>query len=239
MYEGLVSRLQQLARRAGMRDVPASALISACVLAAVIVGWALWHWWPQPSAEALAFDTGGAVSVEASSVVAPVEATSQPAEQASRLMVHVVGSVRHPGVYELDPGSRVIDAVDAAGGTLPDAILSAVNMARPVGDGEQILVPDEDDPAAVAAAAGGGGTGGGAGAAALAAGGAGGQQAVDINSADAAALETLPGVGPSTAAKIIADRESNGPFASVDDLTRVSGIGPKKLEQIKPMACVR
>jgi competence protein ComEA len=154
-------------------------------------------------------------------------------------MVHVVGSVRHPGVYELDPGSRVIDAVDAAGGTLPDAILSAVNMARPVGDGEQILVPDEDDPAAVAAAAGGGGTGGGAGAAALAAGGAGGQQAVDINSADAAALETLPGVGPSTAAKIIADRESNGPFASVDDLTRVSGIGPKKLEQIKPMACVR
>lgn len=242
MYEGLVSRLQQLARRAGMRDVPASALISACVLAAVIVGWALWHWWPQPSAEALVFESGGGGSVEQSSAVpASTEATSQPAEQPTRLMVHVVGSVRHPGVYELDAGSRVIDAVDAAGGTLPDAVLSAVNMARPVGDGEQILVPDEDDPGAVTAAAAAGGGAGAAGAGSAGPSGvAGGQQAaVDINSADATALETLPGVGPSTAAKIIADREANGPFASVDDLTRISGIGPKKLEQLKPMACVR
>lgn len=150
-----------------------------------------------------------------------------------KLLVHVVGSVRHPGVYVLEAGARAVDAVEAAGGMLPDAVASAVNMARPVTDGEQIWVPSEDEVtegAAPPGAASAGGAGGGA---------SGGGNAVDINTADAATLETLPGVGPSTAAKIVADREANGPFASVDDLQRVAGIGPKKLESLRDMASVR
>ncbi len=238
MYESLIARLQQLARRAGLREVPPAVLLVGCMAAVAVVVWALWHWWPQSASGEALYQSeiaGAKAQVEGDTSAATTSSavgTPDAAEQV-RVMVHVVGSVRHPGVYELVAESRVIDAVDAAGGTLPDAVLSAINMARVVADGEQILVPDEDDPAQTSAGGGGGGGGSPAGT-------AGGQPApVDLNTADAAALETLPGVGPATSAKIIADREANGPYARVEDLGRVSGIGPKKLEQLKGMACVR
>ena len=146
--------------------------------------------------------------------------------------MHVAGAVRHPGLYHLDEGSRIGDAVDAAGGTLPDAVVEAINLARPLTDGEQVLVPDEDAvDAATAPVAPNGQQIGAAGAS------AGGP--VDLNGADAALLDTLPGVGPSTAEKIVTDRESNGPFKTVEDLGRVSGIGPKKLEQLRDLVIVR
>jgi competence protein ComEA len=241
MYEALIQRLQLLARRAGLKDVPPAVLVAILLVSVATVCWALWHWWPQSAEGEVVFEStsdGGAVATLDSTraILASGAATgTQPAAtETCGLVVHVVGCVRHPGVYELAQGSRVIDAVECAGGTLPDAVLSAINLARVLSDGEQILVPDEDDPAETAGPAGGGAAGG------LPGGGAGAQVAsVNINSADAAALETLPGVGPSTAAKIIADREANGPYASVEDLGRVSGIGPKKLEQLKGAACVR
>jgi competence protein ComEA len=149
------------------------------------------------------------------------------AEATATLLVHVVGSVRRPGVYELEEGDRVVDAIDAAGGELPDAVLEGLNMARKIGDGEQVLVPDEDDAAPVAGVPG------------ATPSGSGDSAPLDINAADLSALQNLPGVGPATAAKIVADREANGPYKSVDDLQRVSGIGPKKLEQFEGLACVR
>lgn len=152
------------------------------------------------------------------------------------LRVHVGGAVAAPGVYDLAEGARVLDAVEAAGGFAEGAARDALNLARAVSDGEQVVVPSEADIAAQeAVSAGAGGAAAGAGASA-AAGGAGGK--VNINTASAAQLDTLPGVGASTAEKIVADREANGPFKTVEDLKRVSGIGDKKFAALAGAICV-
>jgi competence protein ComEA len=165
----------------------------------------------------------------------PTPAPSLEATASARLLVHVVGRVRHPGVYEVEPGGRVADAVEAAGGLLGDACAAAINLARVVSDGEQIAVPSEQE--AKSTPAGGAAAGTAAGAATPGSGAPGGL--VDVNTADAALLDTLPGVGPATAQRIIADRQANGPFRGVDDLGRVSGIGPKKLEQLRSLVCAK
>ena len=166
-------------------------------------------------------------------------ALAPDASGGASVCVDVVGAVRHPGVYTLADGTRVEAAVDAAGGLRPEAAVAAINLAAKVQDGQQIVVPTQaqvDEGAVPVAAAGGSGAGGGA------AGGTTSSSAtakVNLNTADATALDALPGVGPSTAAKIVADRQENGPFKSPEDLGRVPGIGPKKLEQLKPLVCVR
>ena len=171
--------------------------------------------------------------------------TSQPeaaqitAEQTedARVQVHVAGAVKKPGVVTLDGQARVVDALDAAGGTKKNADLTQVNLARVVKDGEQIVVPEiADDAGANAQPAAPRTAGSGTGTAAGPAAGAG--QKININSASAAELENLPGIGPVTAAAIVAYREEKGPFASVDALTEVSGIGEATLEKIKPNATV-
>jgi competence protein ComEA len=130
-------------------------------------------------------------------------------------------------------GARVADALRAAGGATGKADLTAVNLARTVVDGEQLYVPEpgEPVPGPLGEAPGAGGQGGAAGE--TAAGGA-----VDINTADAVALEELPGVGPSIAQAIVEWREANGPFASVDELEDVPGIGPATLDEIRESARV-
>lgn len=228
--ETIESRTRELLHRMGLGDVQTGIAVAAMALCALAVAWAAWRWWPQGADG----EVVGGLSVAAEpSVAATASAAIEPsaAPVPAGSMVHVAGAVRHPGVYELAPGARVVDAVEAAGGALADARLASVNLARPVTDGEQILVPDEDDapPPSPAAAAGGAGVLGGAVSGAP----------VDLNSADQALLDTLPGVGPSTAAKIIADREANGPFTSAEDLRRVSGIGEKRFEALKDLVCVR
>ena len=151
-----------------------------------------------------------------------------------RIVVDVVGAVARPGVHELPASSRVADAVDAAGGFTADADRIRLNLAEPLIDGSRIWVPavgESSGPELVPIITGSGGTaaGGGRGA---------GSETVDINTADAAALEALPGIGPSLAAAIVEHRRRAGPFASVDEMIEVSGIGPVKLEQIRPSARV-
>ncbi len=151
-----------------------------------------------------------------------------------RIVVDVVGAVARPGVHELPASSRVADAVDAAGGFTADADRIRLNLAEPLIDGSRIWVPavgESSGPELVPIITGSGGTaaGGGRGA---------GSETVDINTADAAALEALPGIGPSLAAAIVEHRRRAGPFASVDEMIEVSGIGPVKLEQIRPSATV-
>lgn len=164
-----------------------------------------------------------------------VASGSSSSSGSSVVVVQVVGQVRKPGVVEIRPGSRVRDAVEAAGGALPTADLAAVNMARVVTDGEQIQVPKpgESVTAAPGGAAGGTGTGNGSATGSGAAGGV-----VDINTADAAGLDSLPGVGPVLAERIIQWRQENGRFTSVDDLGEVSGIGEKMLERLRPLVRV-
>ena len=149
------------------------------------------------------------------------------------LFVHVTGAVVSPGLYELETGARMADAVQAAGGFAGDAVPESVNLARPLSDGEQIIVSSRDEAAAasvdnrqyhadaesseVAASSKG---------------------LVNINKADASELTTLPGVGEATARKIVDDRTENGGFKTIEDLKRVSGIGDKKFESIRDLICV-
>ncbi|MBO1755187.1 helix-hairpin-helix domain-containing protein [Allobranchiibius sp. CTAmp26] len=159
---------------------------------------------------------------------------------ATQVVVQVVGQVRRPGVVTLHSGARVEDAVAAAGGALPSADLSAVNLARVVTDGEQIQVPKPGQTmtAPAGAVGGGAGSGGPSGAtsgnsAATSAGGV-----VDLNTADVTGLDALPGVGPVLAQRIIDWRTQNGRFTSVDELGEVSGIGDKVLARLRPHVTV-
>ena len=124
------------------------------------------------------------------------------------------------------------DAVDAAGGFADGAARDALNLARVLADGEQIVVPSQEEAVSEPVAAVDGGDAG-SGAAASPTGGK-----IDLNRATAAELDALPGVGPSTAEKIVADREANGPFRTVEDLKRVSGIGDKKFADLADLVCV-
>jgi competence protein ComEA len=155
------------------------------------------------------------------------------------VVVHVVGRVRHPGVRQLPAGSRVGDAVKAAGGATGKADLSALNLARALFDGEQVRVPAVGDPVVPGSSPAPGGAGGAGGAGAGGAGGAGaggaGGTPVSLNTADLAALDTLPGVGPVLAQRILDWRTAHGRFTSIDELGEVSGIGEKLLAQLSPL----
>ncbi|ATG54724.1 competence protein ComEA [Brachybacterium ginsengisoli] len=153
--------------------------------------------------------------------------------EAAEIVVHVSGAVAAPGLVRLPPGSRIDDALRAAGGALEDADLSAINLARPLVDGEQIHVPvpgEEPRPDAAAAPAQEGAAAGST--------GPGDAARIDLNTANAAELEELPGVGPAIAERIVEHRERNGPFTSVEGLLEVSGIGPATLEEIREQATV-
>lgn len=139
------------------------------------------------------------------------------------VFVHVSGAVAAPGLYVLDEGARVVDAVAAAGGFADGADETAVNLARPVGDGEQLHVP-----AAGEAGAGGPDAGGGVA----------GDGKINLNTADAIQLDTLPRIGPAMAERIIGWRDANGRFTSVEDLLAVPGIGEKMLAALRDLVTV-
>ncbi len=148
-----------------------------------------------------------------------VERTGSPPAGESapepQLTVHVSGAVARPGLVEVSAGARVADAVAAAGGALPGADLSALNLAGPVAGGQQVIVPTAAGsvvPIDGAASSG----------------------KVHLNTADAAQLQMLPGVGPVLAARIVAYREQHGPFRTVEDLLDVPGIGEGKLAALRP-----
>ena len=164
-------------------------------------------------------------------VAQPAPAEPEAAEAGDRprpaedLVVDVAGAVTRPGLVRLRPGSRVADAVTAAGGPAADAALVGVNQARLLDDGEQVRVPrvgEPTPPAPPPASGSAGPTGGGPAA------------PVDLNRATAAELDSLPGVGPATAAAIITWRQENGGFRVVDDLLDVPGIGSARLERLRP-----
>jgi competence protein ComEA len=146
------------------------------------------------------------------------EARVVRAEPRPALVVHVVGAVRQPGLYRLKEGARVADAVSRAGGARPKADLSLVNLAAPVTDGQQVVVPvraaqGSAAPVGTAPAAG----------------------PVSLSSATVEQLDALPGVGPVTAQKIVEYRERHGAFSSIEELDAISGIGPARLEQLREL----
>ena len=208
--------------------------VAAVVLGVLgVVAAAVGGWWalrsPAGPDPAEILPMAGTVSIP---VPAPPPST---APEPAVLVVDVVGAVARPGVHELPAGSRVADAIDAAGGFTADADRIRLNLAEPLTDGSRVWVPafgEMSGPDLVPVVTGAG-SGIGAGGDPQA-----GSGPVDINAADAASLESLPGIGPSLAEAIVEHRRRNGPFASVDELIEVSGIGPVKLEQIRPRATV-
>lgn len=153
---------------------------------------------------------------------------------AAEVVVDVTGAVARPGVYHLPAGSRMADAIEAAGGFSPrvdaDGVATALNLAATVTDGSQVHVPSRDDPATTASGGSGSGSGNGA------AGGPGGAS-LNLNTATQAELEALPGIGPVTAAKIIESRVAT-PFTSVDQLRERKLVGEKTFEQLKSLVTV-
>ena len=209
-----------------LRDRPvASTVVAVVLVAAGAVAW--WSGRPGPvepvearipfaaTADSLTTVVEGGDAPADASGNAPADASDDPVE----LLVHVAGAVRRPGIVRLDPGARIGDAVDAAGGPTAAADLHQLNLAAPVVDGLQVRVPEAGEvvPATgVAPQIGGTATGS--------------APLVDVNRATEAELEALPGIGPALAAAIVEWRSANGPFGTVDDLADVPGIGPAKLD---------
>lgn len=206
-------------------SAPVLVGLSACVLviAALAVFWAL-----------DAFTGKGAViekATEQGSVERSDAEKDNVTDKDSAVVVvaHVSGAVVAPGVYRMDEGARVGEALEKAGGATAEANLDVVNLARVVVDGEHIVVPSAAESAqnpddATGTAAGNTSLGSGT-----------SQGLIDINTASASQLDSLPGIGTATAEKIIADRSINGPFRTKEDLKRVAGIGDKKYEALSDL----
>ena len=178
----------------------------------------------------------GAVLWYVRSLPKPIQVRAEPAGEEALaptaqspspqlVLVDVAGWVRRPGVYEFTLGARVVDAIEAAGGARPGAALHSLNLAAPLADGVQILVPREGEVPAVGTpdgAVSGGATAG----------------TVNVNTASATELETLPGVGEVIAQRIIDHRTANGPFSSIEELLDVSGIGEATFEAMRELVSV-
>jgi competence protein ComEA len=207
----------------------AVVVVALLVLGASFAGWALLRA-PElpPTEELVPYAPGSEPGASGGGAVAPSPTSSTTAAQ---LVVHAAGAVVVPGIHSVPPGSRVSDLLAAAGGPAPDADLDRVNLAAAVADGERVWFPrlgEEAEPPVVAGSGGGGASGGDGGPPAP----------IDLNVATAEELDTLPGVGPATAAAILEHRSTHGPFTSVEDLLDVPGIGEAKLEQLRDLVTV-
>jgi competence protein ComEA len=214
-----------------------SQLTVVAVLVAVALGFLAW--WSVRAADPGELVATGAAAAPMTSAATPLvpppgpsppgatatESSVAPSGAASggELVVDVAGKVRRPGIVRLPAGSRVVDALEAAGGARRGVDLTNLNLARPLVDGEQVLVGVRAVPG-VAASAAAAPTGGAASVGPL----------VNINTADSAELETLPGVGPVTAAAILQWRADHGAFSAVEELLEVSGIGDATLAELAP-----
>jgi competence protein ComEA len=194
--------------------VPGRRLVAVALLALVVVIVA----WRHVAAGGSAPDAVRvAPIVPVATAPAPGSAVGSAGSPPPALVVDVAGAVRRPGLVRLPKGARVADAVARAGGLTRRAERSGVNLAALVSDGEQVLVPERG---AAVTAAGGGGAAGAAG-------------PVSLSSATPEQLDTLPGIGPVTAQKIVSYRQQHGPFTSVDGLDAIPGIGPARISELQ------
>lgn len=212
----------------GRRAMKPLIVVAICVaLAAAFLAWR-----SRPVVSTVAPEVSIAASPVLPTQAAPMPANGAPVSPAdgasspsAYLVVAIQGQVRRPGLVKLPPGARIADAIEAAGGVLPGTDVSYVNLAQKVADG-QLIVINKSGPA--------GGSGGSAGDP----GASGGSQLIDLNTASESDLETLPGIGPSLAARILAYRTQHGGFKSVDELRNVSGIGDSKFAELKDLVTV-
>lgn len=193
-------------------------------LAVIVAGLVFWIGRPRVEPVGSAVLATGAPLPDAAGMPSTSAPTGDPAPPV--VTVHVAGQVNRPGVIELPGGSRVVDAIEAAGGAVGGVDLTPLNLARPLSDGEQILVGVDPPPGP---APGGVGDGRAPGDTAA---------PIDLNAATLEQLDTLPGIGPALAQNILDWREQNGRFTSVEELNEVTGIGEKKYAEIAPLVRV-
>ena len=236
---------------------PRAALLLVGVVGVLALGVIVSGWWgggraggtDEPGVSivtgAPTAGTPGPPGTASAPASAPPAASGSASAAPDIAVLYVVGAVEHAGVVRVAADARVTDALTAAGGTAADADLSRLNLARPVVDGERLYVPRIGEAEVPAELPPGGGAGAGAGVggsgsgAAGAGGGAGAAaQVVDLNTADATALETLPGIGPALAERILAWRDEHGGFRSVEDLLEVSGIGEGRFAELRDRVTV-
>ena len=215
-----IQRLAEAWNRLREGDSPVPALVAVAVLA--LVAGLIWYRAGLRQGEDLVPDVVPAAAAAASA--SETSATTGPGAKPAAL-VHVAGAVATPGLYHLPADARVADAITAAGGPAPAAEVDRLNLAAKVADGQRIAVPRRGEPTETAPV-----ETGGAGPS-----GSGGEPSgpVDLNNATATQLETLPGVGPATAARIIDQRTRQGGFKTVRDLLRVPGIGERRFAELK------
>ena len=218
---------------------PLRLVVGLVVIAAVVVGaWHLFEAPPPPIEMELPMATSSPTPPADAAGDGPPTTSlgggpagpdaSAPAGSEAEVVVHVAGAVAVPGVQQLPAGTRVVDAIEAAGGLAADADAGRINLAAPLQDGQPVYVPKVGEAfTGVGGAPGGGGTGGA---------GQDGESSVpvNLNTATAEELDDLPGVGPAIAQAIVDHRTTHGPFATVEELLEVRGIGQAKLEEIRP-----
>jgi competence protein ComEA len=211
-------------------------VVVVALLLLAVVGAAAMVLRQQPVRESVTDPIARATVVTPGSAAPSPSATTSPSP--APLVIHVAGKVRRPGVLRLPAGARVGDAVTAAGGPLAGVDLTSLNLARPLGDGEQVLVGVRPPPGSVPA--GSAGTAGSPGQGGAGSGGAGmpGADPVDLNTATVEQLDTLPGLGPVLAQRIIEYRSSRGRFESVEELREVTGIGERKFADLRDRVTV-
>ena len=188
------------------------------ILGLITAGWLLLR------ARPVAVASPGEVLTMSTPLQSAPTASPTSSERATKLVVHVLGAVRHPGLVKLGENSRVQDAIDAAGGLARRADPGELNLAQPLADGQQLVIGTKGDPAGEVRNGGESGTGSGSSA----------TSTLDLNHANQAQLEELPGVGPVTAQAILTWRQQHGRFNRIEELQEVDGIGPKTYAQIAP-----
>jgi competence protein ComEA len=209
------------------------AVLAVALVVLVAVGVAIFIWVrSQSSSPAYASDDASFVDPSASASPLATNGLPPPTSAPTKVVVDVSGRVRHPGIVTLSSNARAADAIKAAGGALPHADLTSINLAAHISDGEQIVVGGGGASSSASGTSGGSGSGSG-----TAGSGVSGAK-LDINTASAQELDALPGVGPVMAGRIVAYRQAHGAFTSVDQLQDVSGIGPSKYKQLAPLVSV-
>lgn len=232
MKEELNLKLTSYLRRMGLSHVSKQVLVFILAACLILVGICVWKFWPSGSSE-------DSADFEISQQTPSEESETAAVVTPSVIAVDVEGEVKTPGMYELEDGSRVGDAIKMAGGLTKKASRGSVNLAEKLTDGQLVFVAAQGDAKAEAGRGEGSATGGvGQDLQGSAVQGSATQGLININTASAQELQALSGIGESISQRIVEYREANGKFGAVDDLTKVSGIGESRLASIRDKICV-